>query len=194
MPFIEDEKIAWLKIVNPGRINQRIIGSLGGRSCPYCGKLLPSGEYIRTIEEFRVKAEQQLKEQQRKDGEYFEEQKQKLIQKNEAEIENQRKIHNSNTRMIRDELQASYDKQFEDLKKSYDELARQRQNYSDKLLASYEEELYEKDRQLQELQNEQADFKAQTIEEAKAAVQKEIDEKDPIDTYSRDGNDEDYLK
>ena len=32
MPFIEDEKIAWLKIVNPGRINQRIIGSLGGRS------------------------------------------------------------------------------------------------------------------------------------------------------------------
>jgi hypothetical protein len=96
--------------------------------------------------------------------------------------------------MIRDELQASYDKQFEDLKKSYDELARQRQNYSDKLLASYEEELYEKDRQLQELQNEQADFKAQTIEEAKAAVQKEIDEKDPIDTYSRDGNDEDYLK
>ena len=32
MPFIEDEKIAWLKIVNPDRINQRIIGSLGGRS------------------------------------------------------------------------------------------------------------------------------------------------------------------
>ena len=32
MPFIEDEKIAWLKIVNPGRINQRIIGSLGVRS------------------------------------------------------------------------------------------------------------------------------------------------------------------
>jgi hypothetical protein len=26
------QKIAWLKIVNPGRINQRIIGSLGGRS------------------------------------------------------------------------------------------------------------------------------------------------------------------
>jgi hypothetical protein len=44
--------------------------------------------------------------------------------------------------MIRDELQASYDKQFEDLKKSYDELARQRQNYSDKLLASYEASLY----------------------------------------------------
>jgi hypothetical protein len=110
--------------------------------CPYCGKLLPSGEYNQTIEEFRVKAEQKLKEQQRKDGEYFEEQKQKIIQKNEAEIENQRKIHNSNTRMIRDELQASYDKQFEDLKKSYDELARQRQNYSDKLLASYEASLY----------------------------------------------------
>jgi chromosome segregation ATPase len=91
------------------------------------------------------------------------EQEQKLIEKHRKEIES---------------LKLQWEKRFKELENN---------------MATYEQELYEKDRQLQELQNEQADFKAQTIEEAKAAVQKEIDEKDPIDTYSRDGNDEDYL-
>jgi hypothetical protein len=35
--------------------------------CPYCGKALTNDEYNHAIEEFRVKAEQEYKEQQRKD-------------------------------------------------------------------------------------------------------------------------------
>jgi hypothetical protein len=33
--------------------------------CPYCGKLLPSGEYNQTIEEFRVKTQRTTEERRR---------------------------------------------------------------------------------------------------------------------------------
>jgi hypothetical protein len=150
--------------------------------CPYCGKLLTNDEYNHAVEEFRVRAEQEYKEQQRKDREYFEEQKQKLIEKNQEEMDNRSKIHSEHTSKLVEKLKTSYKEQIEDQKKSYDELGKQRQNDFDKLLdqrlAPYEEELYEKDRQLNELKNEQANFKARAIEEAKVSVQKEIDEKD----------------
>jgi len=75
-----------------------------------------------------------------------------------------------------------YRQQIEDLKNTYDEFAKQRQIDFDKLLdqrlAPYEEELYEKDLQIQELRNKQASFKEEVIEEAKASAQKEIDEHD----------------
>jgi hypothetical protein len=150
--------------------------------CPYCGKLLTNDEYNHAIKEFRIKAEQEYKEQQRKDREDFEDQKQKLIEKNQEEMDNLSRIYNEHSSKVVEELKTSHKEQIEDLKKSYDELGRQRQNDFDKLLdqrlAPYEEELYEKDMQLQQLQNKQAEFKAQVIEEAKASVQKELDEKD----------------
>jgi sarcosine oxidase delta subunit len=58
--------------------------------CPYCGKLLTNDEYNHAVEELRVRAEKEYKEQQRKDREYFEEQKQKLIEKNQEEMDNHR--------------------------------------------------------------------------------------------------------
>jgi hypothetical protein len=90
--------------------------------CPYCGKVLTNDEYNHAIEEFRLKAEQEYKQQQRKDKSEFEEEIKKQRQNYEAEISNLRKIHNDHITMIREELQATYDKQFQDIKKNYEEL------------------------------------------------------------------------
>jgi DNA repair exonuclease SbcCD ATPase subunit len=120
--------------------------------CPYCGKTLTSTEYNHAIYEFKKRAEE-YNEQRRKDIEDFEGQKQQLIDEHNRKI----KIQNENNAEILEEIRTCYKQQIEDLKNSYDELAKQRQKDFDKLLdqrlAPYEEELYEKDRQIAELEN-----------------------------------------
>ena len=146
--------------------------------CPYCGKPLTSTEYDQAVYEFKKGAEEEYSEQKRKDIQDFEEQKKQLIEIYERRIETQ----NENNAHNLEEMKRYYRQQIEDLKNTYDEFAKQRQIDFDKLLdqrlAPYEEELYEKDLQIQELRNKQASFKEEVIEEAKASAQKEIDEHD----------------
>jgi hypothetical protein len=68
---------------------------ISGPVKPYCGKPLTNNEYNHATE-FRVKVEQEYKEQQRKDRSEFEDQIKREEKKHQTEIDNQRKIHNEN--------------------------------------------------------------------------------------------------
>jgi hypothetical protein len=150
--------------------------------CPYCGKPLTDDEYNHALEEFKVSLEREYKEQQRKYREKFEKKMLELVEDHQTEIRNLKEFQNDQDRTTREKLQFWYDKQIEDLKKGYDDLAQQRQSDFDKLLqqrlAPYEVELYKKDSELQEIQKERANFKTLAIEEARASVGREIDERD----------------
>lgn len=150
--------------------------------CPYCGKFLTNDEYNHAIEGFRVRAEQEYKEQRRKDIQYFEEQKRKLIEKNQEEMDNLTKYHNKHSTKILEELKTSYNEQMENLKKSYEELSKQRQeDFKESLsqnIAEYEHELYQKDKRLQELENGLDNFRTRATDEAKTSARNEIRERD----------------
>ncbi len=144
--------------------------ALGELKCPICGKLLTSNEYGHASDEIKKRIAEDYKKETEQDKREYEENFQKLIEKHQTEIHQER--------LIQEKLQASYYKQLENLSKSYDELCRQRQKDFDKSLeqtrGEYEEKLYTKDRQLYELQNNQDDFEAKALEEAKISVEDEI--------------------
>ena len=143
----------------------------------YCGKFLTNDEYNHAIEEFRVRAEQEYKEQRRKDIQYFEEQKRKLIEKNQEEMDNLTKYHNKHSNKILEELKTSYNEQMENLKKSYEEQEDFKESLSQRM-AECEHELYQKDKRLQELENGLVNFRTRAMEEAKTSVRNEIEERD----------------
>ena len=139
--------------------------------CPYCGKPLNSDEYEHAVEEFKNSAAAEYNEQQRKDKQRFEEEKQKLVQK-----------HTEEKRTMHEELKVFYDKQVQDLKKSYEDLdSRRRDDLMESLTqkkAEYDHKLQEKDTQLRELENGIIEFKRQAVEEAHKTVCNEIEMRD----------------
>jgi hypothetical protein len=72
--------------------------------------------------------------------------------------------------------------QLESIKKTYDEARTQKQNEFNELIniqsSKYEEELYEKDRQFQELKGGIEKYKVQAVNDARSIVQNEIDERE----------------
>jgi hypothetical protein len=72
-----------------------------------------------------------------------------------------------------------YDKQVQDLKKSYEELARQRQeDYREsiaKTVAEKDAKLQEKDKQLWEFENGFVEFKRQAVQEANKSARNGIE-------------------
>lgn len=139
-------------------------------TCPYCGKPLSGEEYKHAMEEFKIKADQEYNEKNEKQRRYYEQQ-----------IEDITGNHNKEIKMIRDELQISFQKQLEDVKKTYVEINVQRQSEFREILdrqsGRYEEEIYEKDRQYQELREELEQYKVQALNEARLLVENEILEK-----------------
>jgi len=150
--------------------------------CPYCGNLLTNEEYNYAMEGFRIKAEQKYEERRPNDIQYFEEEKRRLIEKNQEEMDNFTKFHNMHSDKILEDLKTSYHEQMENLKETYEELSKQRQEDFDESLSQkmveYEHELYEKDKRLQELETGLADFKARATDQAKTLVRNEIEERD----------------
>jgi hypothetical protein len=131
--------------------------------CPLCRKSLNSDEYEQATEELKAKLAEEYEEQNRKERQYWHQQ-----------IEEERNRH----RLEREEQAAIYKDQIEAIKRNYDELkVRNDQDFKEKT-SEHEQELYDKDRELQKLQNSTEDFKKQAIVDAKASVQNELDQKD----------------
>lgn len=143
-------------------------------NCPYCGKSVSIEEYERALEKVRLKLEKEsrdqvekLMEHQRKEKESFENQI-RMIQENHQVLINQIK------KEVHDETRSMYEQDIENMKRKFVELDMQRQDECAKL----EEELYKKDRQIE---NELQRSMDQAREEARNAIQNEIEaEKDKI--------------
>jgi hypothetical protein len=96
-------------------------------TCPYCGKQISGEEYKHAMEEFKFKAAQEYMDQSEKQRKYYEEQieEQKMIvQEKTSELT---KSHKEELKVIKQELQISYQEQLGQTKKTYDEINAQRQ-------------------------------------------------------------------
>jgi DNA repair exonuclease SbcCD ATPase subunit len=147
--------------------------------CPYCGKSLSSEEHEHALEEFRLRVEEEHREQVDKEREQYRRQREgfeaeikKLKERNQAELD-------SLSEKIRKESMDWCKEQIDCVKKMYNDLGIRRQREYERSLiqktAELEQELYEKDRRFQHLQDDLQILRLQAIEEAKAAVQADID-------------------
>lgn len=91
--------------------------------------------------------------------------------------------------MLRDQLAASYNQQFEDLKKNYKELDLQRQRNTKEVLddkiAEYKQKMNELNTQVTKLQQESQEIKENALSDARVVLQKELHSKD-IEIRERD--------
>ena len=152
------------------------------QKCPYCGKQLSGDEYKHAMEEFKAKAVQEYMIQYQKQKKYYEEQinKQKVIL--QEEISKLNDSHNNELKTITQELRNSFQGQIECIKKAYEEMKTQKlsefNESLDKQSSKYEEELFEKNKQFQELKESLEKYKIQAIQDARSVVQKDIDERE----------------
>jgi hypothetical protein len=156
--------------------------NLNELKCPTCGKMLTSTEYNAAIEGFRKATSEEYSVRFEKYKKEFEDQMLEQQKKHRAEIEYLKIIHCDQARQIQQQLQTAQEKQIEDIKKSYNELSRQRETeFSQRLqqtLISHKKELDERRKQLQLIQQRESQFKAEAIEAARSSVKIEIIQKD----------------
>jgi hypothetical protein len=157
--------------------------------CPVCGKGLTTDEYKHAIEEIRLKAEQDFQEQSKRDRNEYNERIQNERNLSQEKIDNINRNHHEHIKVLKDQLAASYNQQFEDLKKSYEKLDLQRQRLSketvDDKITEYKQKESEWKRQVVELQNESQEIKENAFRDAKMALQNELHSKD-IEIRERD--------
>ncbi len=150
--------------------------------CPYCGKPLNGEEYNHAVEEFKTKAAEEYREKDQKREEYYNEQIRKQEQRYQQQIQEFAKIHTEDIRRIQKELQISSRKELEDIKKTYvevnAELQKELREQLERQSARYEEEIYKKDMQYQELSLELEQYKVQAQNQARSLVENEMQEKD----------------
>jgi hypothetical protein len=149
--------------------------------CPYCNKPLSAEEYNHATEEFKVKAAEEYREREKKREEYYNEQIKKQEELHQRQIQELVNIHTEEVKTIRQDLQISSQKQLDDIKKSYAEINAERQKEFRELLEQqsirYEEEIYKKDMQYQDMQKELEQFKLQALNQARLSVENEMQEK-----------------
>jgi hypothetical protein len=157
--------------------------------CPVCGKGLTTDEYKHAIEEIRLKAEQDFQEQSKRDKSEYNERIQNERNLSQEKIDNINRNHHEHIKGLKDQLAASYNQQFEDLKKSYEELDLQRQRLSketvDDKITEYKQKESEWKRQVVELQNESQEIKENAFRDARMTLQNELHSKD-IEIRERD--------
>ena len=92
-------------------------------------------------------------------------------------------------KMLRDQLTASHNKQFDDLRKSYENLDKQRQRNSNAVfedkIATYKQQVNQLNKLIVKLQEESQEIKKNAFGNARAALQKELHSKD-IEIRERD--------
>ena len=87
-------------------------------NCPVCGKLLTSDEYNHAIEEIRLKLGENYQEQIKCERSQYEEQIQNERKLFQEKTESINRNHTEQLQVLRDQLAASYNQQFEYLKKN----------------------------------------------------------------------------
>lgn len=157
--------------------------------CPVCGKLLTSEEYKHANEEIRLREEEKYRQQITKHRSEFEEQIENERKLFREKIDNLNRNNHEQLKMLRDQLAASYNQQFEDLKKNYEDLDLQRQKNSKESLedkiAEYKQKMSELNMQVVKLRQESQEIKENAISDARVALQKELHSKD-IEIRERD--------
>jgi hypothetical protein len=92
-------------------------------TCPYCGKQISREEYKHAMEEFKLKTAQEYMHESEKQRKYFEErieEQKKIVQEKTSELT---KSHKEELKVIKQELQMSYQEQLGQTKKTYDEIS-----------------------------------------------------------------------
>jgi hypothetical protein len=100
----------------------------------------------------------------------------------QEKMNNTTKNHSEQLNMLRNQLATSYNQQFEDLKKKYEDLDLQRQKSSrenfDEKTAEYKHKMDELNRQIIELQQRSQEVKENAFNDARTTLQKELHDKE----------------
>ena len=157
--------------------------------CPVCGKVLTSDEFKHAIEEITAKLGEEYQERIKKERSDFEEQIQNERKIFQEKYNNATKNHSEQLDVLRNQLATSYNQQFEELKKKYEDLDLQRQKSSrvnfDGKTAEYKHKMDELSRQIVKLQQESQGVKGNAINDARIILQKELHSKE-IEIHERD--------
>jgi hypothetical protein len=145
--------------------------------CPLCGKPLASDEYYHAVGDLRKKVEETYDEQVRNCKLEYEQKLTKLEQARSTEAEALKKGFGEQLSMLQQTLETSYKSQLEDLKRNYDKVNSDGQEQfrllEEKLKADHKKDLGEKDKELDNLRNEQNRLKDLAKEEARKDFENE---------------------
>lgn len=158
------------------------LNDLEDLSCPLCGKVLASNEYLIAKQELEKKLAERYSIENKKREETYQQQL-KEIRDNYEKTTAELKIRNTEQlELIKKELKESYDKQLLEVRKMHDDIQKQNEELyvkkKEQLENDYKKTEEDMEKQIKTLQDSLNQQKQFGYEEAKVTFTKELDEKE----------------